>query len=127
MGVDAPPEKRKTRTGQDANNYALVTRLTLKGTVLLQAGDITGSYEPYCAAPADILKAAHHGSPSSTTPEFLEAVSPSTVLLSCQRMKRLEDYRERTGGIPVYGTSESGALTVRFEEGGYTVIPFVNE
>ena len=121
------PEAGRIRAGQDANQYSLVSRLTLKGTVLLQAGDITGSYEPYCAAPADILKAAHHGSPSSTTPEFLEAVSPSAVLLSCQRTKRLEDYRERTGGIPVYGTPESGALTVRFEEGGYTVIPFVNE
>ena len=41
-------------------------------------------------------------------------------------MKRLEDYRERTGGIPVYGTPETGAVTVRFEEGGYTVIPFLS-
>lgn len=121
------PEKGRTRPGQDANNYSLVSRLTLKGTVLLQAGDLTGSYEHYCAVPADILKAAHHGSPFSTSVEFLSSVSPDVILLSCRRNSRLLAFRERTGGIPVYGTPESGALTVRFEEGSYTVIPFISD
>ena len=121
------PERGKTRKNQDANNYSLVSRLVLNETVLLQAGDLTGTYEVYCAAPADILKAAHHGSPSSTSPEFLSAVSPSTVILSCRRLSRLEDFRDRAGNIPVYGTPESGAVTVRFEEGSYTVIPFITE
>ena len=99
----------------------------LKGSVLLQTGDIKGAYESYCSAPADILKAAHHGSPSSTTPAFLASVSPKVVLLSCQRMSRLHDFRERLDDIPVYGTPESGALTIRFEEGYYTVIPFLHD
>lgn len=120
------PEKGKTRTGQDANNYSLVTRLTLKGTVLLQTGDVTGTYEDYCASPADILKAAHHGSLSSTSEAFLSAVDPDVILLSCRFETRLASFRERTGGIPVYGTPEDGALTVRFEEGSYTVIPFLS-
>ena len=121
------PESGKIRPGQDANQYSLVSRLTLKGSVLLQAGDIKGSYESYCSAPADILKAAHHGSPSSTTPAFLASVSPKVVLLSCQRMSRLQDFRKRLGNVPVYGTPEAGALTVRFEAGYYTVIPFLND
>ena len=119
------PEKGKTRPGQDANNYSLVMRLILKGTVLLQAGDLSGRYEHYCTAPADLLKAAHHGSPSSTDAAFLEAVSPDAVLLSCRSESRLQAFRERIGDIPVYGTPECGAITVRFEEGGYSVIPFV--
>ena len=121
------PEKGKIRAGQDANQYSLVSRLTLNGSVLLQAGDITGAYETYCAAPADILKAAHHGSSSSTTPDFLKTVSPSVVLLSCQRLSRLQDFRARLGAVPVYGTPESGAVTVRFDEFGFSVIPFISE
>ena len=119
------PENGKVRPGQDANHYALVTRITLNGTVLLQTGDIVGAYEHYCAAPADILKIAHHGSPSSTTSAFLETVSPRTALLSCRQLSRLKDVRLRTRIPAVYGTPESGAVTVRFDESGYTVIPFI--
>lgn len=118
------PEARKTRPGQDANAYSLVCRITLNGISLLQAGDLTGAYEDYAAAPADILKAAHHGSPSSTAPSFLDQVSPSVILLSCRTRTRPQDFRLRCGGIPVYATSESGALTVRFEEDSFTIIPF---
>ena len=120
------PERGRVRPGQDANNYSLVCRLSLKGTVLLQTGDISGSYEHYSAVPADLLKAAHHGSPSSTLSAFLTDVSPSAVLLSCRQEKRLTDFRERAGDVPVWGTPESGALTVRFDDGSFTVIPFVN-
>ena len=120
------PEKGKTRPGQDANNYSLVFRLVLKGTVLLQTGDLSGSYERYCAAPADLLKASHHGSPSSTSEAFLALVSPQAILLSCRSVSRLEDFRSRADGIPVYGTPECGAVTVCFREGGYTVVPFVS-
>ena len=94
--------------------------------MLLQTGDLSGSYEAYSAVPSDILKAAHHGSLSSTSEAFLSAVDPDVILLSCRFETRLESFRERTGGIPVYGTPEDGALTVRFEEGGYTVIPFLS-
>ena len=118
------PEKGRIRPGQDANNYSLVFRLTLRGTSLLQAGDVTGGYESYAAAPADILKASHHGSASSTSPAFLSAVSPRVVLLSCRRLDRLNSFREQCGEIPVYGTPESGAVTLRFEEGGFTVTPY---
>ena len=120
------PEKGKTRPGQDANNYSLVSRLVLKGTSVLLTGDLPESYEHYSAAPADLLKAAHHGSRYSTAPSFLSAVSPSAVLLSCRRVDRAQSFRERAGGIPVYSTAESGALTVRFDEGSYTVIPYLS-
>lgn len=119
------PEKDKTRTGQEANNYSLVTRLLLKGTSMLLTGDLPESYERYCAAPADLLKAAHHGSRSSTSESFLSAVSPGAVLLSCRRSERAQSFRERTGEIPVYSTAERGALTVRFDEGGFTVVPYL--
>ena len=120
------PEEGRIRPGQDANHYSLVSFLSLKGTDLFLAGDLTGLYEGYTAVPADILKAAHHGSAASTSEHFLSAVSPRIILLSCARLSRLQSFRERAGNIPVYGTPESGAVTIRFEEGGYTVLPCLN-
>lgn len=121
------PESGKIRPGQDANHYSLVMRLSLMETELLQTGDITGAYEMYCAAPADILKASHHGSPASTLPDFLSAVSPGTVLLSCRSISRVRSFCERIGPYIVYATPETGAVTIRFEDGGYTVIPYLNQ
>ena len=119
------PEHGKIRPGQDANHYSLVTRLILKETSLLLASDLSGAYEQYCAAPSDLLKAAHHGSPSSTGPDFLASVSPKAILLSCRQPGRVADFRSRAGDIPVFGTPEYGALTIRFEEGHFTVIPYL--
>ena len=73
------PEKGGTRPGRDANNYSLASLLSLQGVTVLQTGDLTGTYEGYAAVRADLLKAAHHGSPFSTSPEFLSAVNPASV------------------------------------------------
>ncbi len=119
------PERGRIRPGQDANNYSLVTRFLLHGASMLQTGDLTGSYEHYAASSSDILKAAHHGSSGSTGAAFLESVQPKTILVSCDRAERADQLRSRAGGVPVWSTAESGALTIRFEETGYTVIPFL--
>ena len=121
------PEKGGTRPGQDANNYSLAALLSLKGTVMLQAGDLSGIYESYSAVPADLLKAAHHGSASSTSEAFLSVVNPQAILLSCGRISRHEGFSERAGSIPVWSTAVHGALTVRFSEDAFTVIPFVSQ
>ena len=119
------PENGRVRPGQSANDYSLVARLMLKGTSILLTGDVSGAYEMYASAPSDILKASHHGSSSSTSPEFLSAVSPDVILLSCKADTRTEQFIVRTGASAVWSTSDCGALTVRFEEGGYTVIPYL--
>ncbi len=119
------PGEGKIRPGQDANLYSLVMRLELMGVSLLQAGDLDGTYEMYAASPADLLKIAHHGSRSSTSEAFLEAVSPRTALLSCDDEERHLQVRERLGDIPLYSTALSGALTVRFSPSAYTVETFL--
>ena len=92
-----------------------------------RTGDLPAAYDRYCAVPADLLKAAHHGSPSSVSEDFLSAVSPGAVLLSCRRQSRLDSFRERIGNIPVYGTPECGAVTIRFLDDGFTVVPFLSD
>ena len=120
------PETGKTRPNQDANHYSLVSLITRKGVTMLQAGDISGEYEMYSAVPADLLKASHHGSSSSSSGAFLEAVAPRAVLLSCKSETRHASFAEQLGpDTALWSTARSGALTLRFEENRVTVIPFL--
>ena len=121
------PEKGGTRHGQEANDYSLVSLLSLRGVSFLHTGDLSGIYESSAAVPADLLKVAHHGSPSSTSESFLSAVAPEAILLSCNTLARTESFRGRTGDIPVWSTALRGALTVRFSDGVFTVVPFLPE
>lgn len=105
----------------DANDGSLALLVTVQGTSLLLTGDLTGAYEPFAAFPADVLKAAHHGSEDSTTPEFLAAVSPGIILLSCGQDSRTDSLMQRAGDIPVYATDTSGAIALRFHSGSYSI------
>jgi competence protein ComEC len=66
---------------EDLNNYSIVIRLVYEGTAFLFTGDceIESEAEMLDAGwglDADVLKISHHGSSSSNSKEFLEAVSP---------------------------------------------------
>ena len=119
------PETGKTRPGQDANNYSLVSVLTLKGVTFLHTGDIVGEYEDYSLVPADLLKAAHHGSSASSSELFLAGVAPRAVLLSCGSVSRHQAFAERLpSDTELWSTAFSGALTLRFTDHSVTVIPY---
>ena len=122
------PESGKTRPNQEANHYSLVSLITLKGITLLQAGDISREYEMYSALPADLLKAPHHGSSSSSSEAYLGAVAPKAVLLSCRNESRHIAYAERLSpGTVLWSTARSGALTLRFEENRVTIVPYLSQ
>ena len=63
-----------------------------------------------------ILKAAHHGSCSSTTQAFLDAVDPELVVISVGADNRFghpcQEVLERLEGLPVYRTDEHGAVEI---------------
>jgi len=115
------PEDGKVRPNQDANLSSTVLRAELSGTSMLLTGDIDGAYEHYVAAPADILKIAHHGSASATQPDFLSVAAPQTLLLSCSDRARAEDVSARMDGIPLFATCLGGAITIEFTDQEYTV------
>lgn len=119
------PESGGVRAGQEANHYSLTLRIQLHATTLLSTGDLTSTYEHYAAIPADVLKAAHHGSTSSTSADFLRTVSPRLVLLSCGRQSRIDGFLPRTDDIPCLDTLHHGAITLRFDEEGFTTIPYL--
>ncbi len=115
------PEKGRVRPGQEANDSSLVLLAEVKGTSLLLTGDLSGSYEMYAAAPAHVLKLAHHGSMSSTGQAFLQAVGPQVLLLSCGTDERSQAVDSRQWGLPVADTHRQGCITLHFDDDGYTV------
>lgn len=72
---------------EDLNNYSAVVKLTYSKTSFLFTGDAEDVSEAEMLKKkydlkADVLKLGHHGSESSTTPDFLKAVSPKYAIIS---------------------------------------------
>lgn len=72
----------------DLNNYSAVLRLTYKDTSFLFTGDAEEVSEfemllqSHTGLDTDVLKVAHHGSSTSTSEAFLEAVSSKYAVIS---------------------------------------------
>ena len=75
----------------DRNNNALVFRLVYDEVSFLLTADIEAETERQLVRNSpgldtDMLKAAHPGSKTSTTPAFLEAASPTVVVFSAAQI-----------------------------------------
>lgn len=75
------------QTYSDPNNGSLVLRVDYGGTSFLFTGDMEQNAEADLMdsganVRADVLKAGHHGSPTSSSEAFLEAVAPSIAVIS---------------------------------------------
>ena len=73
---------------KDLNNYSVVLRLVHGEDRFLFTGDAEKESEREMSAggkplSAQVLKAGHHGSSSSCTPQFLKAVGGSYAVISC--------------------------------------------
>lgn len=115
------PSPALVHPGIEANHTSLALLMEVKGTSLLLTGDLTSTYEACAAVPADLLKAAHHGSRSSTGTAFLQSVAPQAVILSCGDAEREQSLAGRTGSLPVYSTLSHGAVTIRFEDDRFAI------
>jgi len=73
----------------DLNDYSIVIKCTYKNNSVLFTGDATVKTEKemlasyYNELDSDVLKVGHHGSSSSSSAAFLNAVSPTYAIISC--------------------------------------------
>ncbi len=75
---------------KNSNDSSIVARLKFGTNTFLFTGDITKKVEWQLVGDVSpdnlrvtVLKVAHHGSKTSTAPEFIEAVSPEIAIISC--------------------------------------------
>lgn len=110
----------------DVNNYSIVILLEYRDTKTLLTGDAEVESEEEILAKeididADLLKLGHHGSDSSTSQEFFDAVSPDYVVIcygedntyghpSNETMQKLYD-------IPVYEANNWYGTQVAYSDG----------
>jgi len=83
------PDNHLVSEKASQNNSSLVLKLNLFNTSFLLTGDIEEGAERYMikllsgdVLDADVLKVSHHGSKTSTTEQFVRAVSPEFAVVS---------------------------------------------
>jgi DNA internalization-related competence protein ComEC/Rec2 len=114
----------------DTNNYSIVLKVSYGKTSFLLTGDAEDISEEEMLKKgydlkANVLKVGHHASKSSTTPEFLRAVSPKYAVISVGKGNKYGHPHKKTmkkfkdGNIEVYRTDKDGTLI--FESDGNKV------
>lgn len=126
-------KKRDTR-----NNNSVVFRLHYKDFEMLFPGDIEKRVEkdlikniPAQFIKADILKAAHHGSLTSSINKFIKKVKPREVVISVgfnnyghpseAVLKRYKKYNSR-----VWRTDKKGAIIIKSDGFKYSINSYIN-
>jgi competence protein ComEC len=109
-------------SGQKSNNRSLVLILEYRGCRLFFGGDIEKAAETEVMKylePITLLKVSHHGSRTSSTPEFLDSARPKVGVISVGRGNQYGHPHElvlkrlRYRGIQTFRTDFHGFL--RFE------------
>jgi competence protein ComEC len=122
--VLTPIEPLMQGSRSDLNNNSVAIKITYRRVSFLLAGDMEREAERRLLLRgdnlrSDVLKVAHHGSETSSTPEFLRAVRPRIAIISCgernpfQHPSRETLQRLRRVGAQVYRTDVHGAVTVQ--------------
>lgn len=88
----APLENLAQVKVNELNNTSIINRIIYKEAALMMSGDaeieeehklLSNYHKNLDKLQADLYKVAHHGSKSSSTYEFLNAMSPKLAIISC--------------------------------------------
>ncbi len=122
--VISPPVATAGREHASENNHSLVLLVTIGERRMLLTADIETEAERWLIASgidlrADVLVVPHHGSKSSSTREFLDAVRPRVAVISAGAGNRhghphaevVERYV--ADGVLLFRTDEAGDVTLR--------------
>ena len=119
-----PPGGLPPGVERNANNDSVVLRLDYGDVSFLLTGDVEIEAERYLASTAgdglraDVLKVGHHGSRTSTTDRFLDAVAPRSAVISAGRDNRyghphhevVERLKRSVGADRVFLTARDGTV-----------------
>ena len=118
--------------GKDTNIASVVAKLTYGRTSFIFTGDAPRAIENYLVAKegknldVDILKVGHHGSDTSSAPEFLAATSPEVAVISVGKDNRYGHPKASVldlltkSGAKIFRTDEAG--TIVFKTDGVEII-----
>jgi len=113
------------------NNYSVVIRFDCEGSSFLFTGDIEKTIETQLVESGidldvDVLKVAHHGSSTSSSYAFLDAVTPEYCVIECgdnsynhpnsDVVTRLEQYTEN-----IYRTDIDGTVVFTVTSSGLSI------
>jgi len=115
----------------DMNDYSICAKVSYGTVDILLTGDATTSVEDSLLSEGydldvEIFQAGHHGSDTSNSKEFLEAMSPECIVISCGMKNQhkhpvksvIELFEEMN--IPVYRTDESGDIILTTDGTDYS-------
>ena len=128
-----------TKSSSDLNNSSIVIKLAFNDVSFLFEGDAQNSEENQILSSgfdlkSDILKVGHHGSSSSSSPSFLNAVDPEIAVISCGKGNSYGHPTEQTLanltsiGAAIYRTDITGTIVIQCDGSTYNVLlgsPFV--
>ncbi len=119
------PDSAWTAMQQDANETSVVLRVAFDHVAFILTGDAEAAEERWLlenTSPdllrADVLKVGHHGSKTSSTTAFVDAVQPRLGVISVGQANRyghpspqtLETFADR--GIPLLRTDREGSFVI---------------
>jgi len=119
---------------ESLNDWSVVLHVSFGNSSILMTGDAEEPVEEQMLSAYDasvlsatVLKAPHHGSSTSGSEAFLDAVKPKIALISCEldneyghpHEETLKRYAAR--GITAYRTDKSGTIHLTFTPDGVNV------
>jgi len=119
---DLDPAGENSRTKKSSNN-GLVLQACLEDTCVLFPGDIEEAAEllllkENVSIRSSVMLAAHHGSITSNSKDFLEGVSPVTLIVSAGKNRPQHfphptlDAKVKNIGAQLYTTAEKGTIVL---------------
>ena len=116
----------------DTNDTSLVLRIDYSSTSFLLTGDMESDaerdlVESGANLKADVLQVGHHGSSTSSSYIFMNAVLPEMGIISCGANNKYGHPHEETlsilrdAGVDTYRTDLLGTITIGSDGSNYTV------
>lgn len=118
---------------ENLNNMSAVTKVTFGSTSFIFQGDAEKKVETALLSngadvSADVIKVGHHGSKTSSSKKYIEAVSPKVAIISCGVQNSYEHPHSVTldtlknAGADTYITYEYNSLCVKSDGKKITVL-----